>query len=431
MAETVEIILPPSARVSLRWTPQLIESARRQAEAGDLSRAVQICDWLLTDDAVRAALGARVDAVVGLDVEFEPADEDQDVDTDPQIEALSDDWDTSYPEQETAQILTWGLLLGVAPARHEVRTADEAGQSRMLPCPRFWHPGTLAQDRQTEQWTVRDILGQPHVVTPGDGEWLLYRPFGDRRPWSMGLWQTLAMLVLHKCYAVEDWARTSERSSILHVESMIDKDGNLPTGVVQRDDLAAKLAGRGADAVAIMPPGLALKLTQIADNYAVYQERITMINDAIASVIRGGNLTTHTSGGSKAAAETQAANGDAPKRKSDSAILSSFYRTQSIVWWSTWNFGDASGAPWPRWSVPAQTPEVNYFSFANGLQTLTDMGFELNVETLKADYGLTFIESYDPKNAKPDAPAPGFGGKPKASPTDKENGDPDAAADAP
>ena len=73
-----------------------------------------------------------------------------DVENDPQIEALNDDWDTSYPEQETAQILTWGLLLGVAPARHETRLVGD----RLLPCPRFWHPGTLTCDRQTETWQV-------------------------------------------------------------------------------------------------------------------------------------------------------------------------------------------------------------------------------------------------------------------------------------
>jgi hypothetical protein len=420
-------IVEPSVRVFTRWTPQRIEYAEVQAEGGDLGQAVLLCDWLLKDDAVRAALGARVDAVLSLDVSFEPADgkpepaptpvapkpavtkpgelpeappEPEPIpepEPDPIMDAIEEDWDLSYPENELAQVLTWGLLLGVAPWRHE--TVLDLITDRLLPCPRFYHPGTLTQDRQTEIWKVRDIAGVEYIVDAGQGEWGLFTPYGKRRPWASGMCFTLALLVLIKHYARQDWARCSEKSALLVATTMLDKDGQLPAGMDQKVDIVGKLSARGGDAAVAMPAGWELTLLQTADNFGIYQEQIKMINDAIATVIRGGNLTTHTEGGSKAAAETQAETGDAPKRKADGKALSTMLRSQSVVWWAAWNFGVGADAPWPLWNTPNTAPDVNYFSFANGLSTLQEMGFELDVEVLKSDYGLTFIKGFDPGKA--------------------------------
>jgi len=453
-----DVVLAPTARVFTRWTPALIESAIRQSESGDLSAAVRICDWILRDDAVRAAFGARNDAVFALDVTFESADgpekpkqvetapvdpeiaptpgvkpapeakpegkvptkpadkpdpaaEDplaQDAvllepESDPVLEAIDEDWDLSYPEAELSLINIWGLLLGVAPARHETTLDPSTG--RLLPCPKFFYPGTLKQDTRTEVWTVQDINGGVHTIKPGEGEWLLHCPFGTRRPWAGGLWSVLAELVLIKSYARLDWSRTSEKASLLVAEMELDKDGNIPTGYDQKVDVVGKLMSRGGDAAAAMPPGWALKLIETATNPAIFEDQITMINDAIATVIRGGNLTTQTDGGSKAAAETQGDLGDGPKRKADAAKLSTTLRQQSLVWWCAWNFGEEAEAPWPLWMAPTQAPEVNYFSFANGLKTFQDMGFTLDADTLKTDYGMSFISGYDPQKVDRQAAA--------------------------
>lgn len=411
-----ETLVAPTVRVFTKWTPARIEYAKSRAEAGDLSQLVCLCDWILTDDTVRAALGARIDAVLSLDVSFEPANgkpaEGDAASVDPLIEAVERDWPLAYPENELALIQMWGLVLGVAPFRHE--TLIDPITSRLLPNPKFWHPGTLSQDPRTEVWTVRDIDGAQHIVDAGDGEWGLHCPYGTRRPWAQGMVQTLADLILIKAFAWQDWSRASEKSSLLVAEMPLDKDGNVPSAYDQKVDVVGKLATRGGDASVAMPPGWVTKLLQVADSYQIFSEQITMINDAIARVIRGGNLTTQTSGGSKAAAQTQADTGDAPKRKADAKTLSTTMRQQSLVWWGAWNFGESANVPWPLWSSPEAVPEVNYFSFANGLSTFSDMGFELDADVLKSDYGLTFINGYDPAKAKPKAP-PTFGVNPGAT----------------
>jgi hypothetical protein len=461
-ASKSELVLAPSTRVFTRWTPSLIEQAKRMAENGDLSQAVLLCDWLLTDDRVKACYDIRCDGLFALDVSFESAEtkgaanankskdkgdpkgkaqesdkpedtdpkeaddtEDPEVQTvnedpaegDPIIAALDEDWDRSYPESEQVQVLTWGRLLGVAPWRHE--TTLDAQSERLLPCPIFWHPGTLRQDRRTEVWYVRDINGVEHILTPGDGAWGLFTPYGKRRPWSRGDWQALADLVLLKQMARQDWSRTSEKSALLVGEVQMDKDGNIPTGVEQRADFVNKLSQRGGDAVAAMPAGWTLKLLQVADNFSVFQEQVRMLDDAIAIVIRGGNLTSNTQGGSRAAADTQAAMGELPKRRADGKALSTHWREQSLVWWAAWNWGNPQLAPYPLWAAASSATEVDYGSFANGLKTLQEAGFILDVDVLRTDFGLTFVSGFDEgkmerdKQAQANAMAArGFGGPP-------------------
>ena len=402
-----------SPRQFVTWTPALVRAAIRSAEAGQLQMAAACCAWLLQDARIVGALQARVDQLMGLPVQFQSADK---ADPNRYIGDLGDDFSECYPEDELSQILTWGLLLGVTTARH---APDYGTSGRLLPKPKFFSPASLRYDVLLGTWAVEDVNRQLLPVTPNDGTWLLFTPYGKDRPWASGLWYSIALLAVAKSYATQDWAKASEKAAMWVFESTaVDRDGlpSITTTKEQRQQLVDALDARGSDASVALPAGWQLKLLQSADAYHIYLDQINMIDTAISVLIRGGNLTTQVTGGSLAATQAQAETGDGAKVRKDSATLGTFLREQSINWWAEWNFGPGSLAPWPKWEK--KSPKTVDPNTATAISSYTSAGFDVDVDLLRDEYGLDFLVSYE----RP-APAPspvGGGQDPNADPNNPD-----------
>jgi phage gp29-like protein len=394
----------PSARIITTWTPAQIRSAEYAAEQGNLSTAVSICEWLLSDDRVVACLDSRIDALMGLAPTFEPGNGRSAKKVVKALEAGEDWWD-AYPESELRQLLRWGILLGAAPARHEwTERPDHAG--RALPALMFWHPQTLRFDMQLRRWSVRDSNGIEIFFAPGDGEWVLHTPAGSSRPWAQGLWRSLARWVLVKGLAQSDWARHSEKASVLAITAP-DKATK-----EQRREVADDLYARGADTVIALAAGFDIKMVEVvANTKAIYEAQIEAANTAIAIRIRGSNLTTEVAAGSgsKAATESQAKTGDGAKLKADASALATTLNTQSLVWWAEFNFGDRRLAPWPVWPVEPEEDKAQRATMVKtlgeGLTVWDKLGFDIDPKAVTEEFGLAFITGRS-KEREPD-PVPG------------------------
>lgn len=407
--DTSNSIHAPSARIFTEWTPAMLRSAERQAEYGNLSYPVSICEWLLTDDRVCAALDARIEALMGLDVTFEAGKGARAEDAKKALE--EEDWEEAYPESELKQILRWGILLGVAPARHNWQERPDHG-NRILPYPTFWHPQTLTWDPQKREWRVRDDKSVEHVVVPGDGEWILHTPSGQSRPWSSGLWRSLSRWVLMKAFAQTDWARHSEKASVIAITAPEKATKE------QRREVAEDLAGSGADAVVALAAGFDIKLVEVtANTEAIYNAQIKAANDAIAIRIRGSNLTTEVKegSGSKAATEAQARMGDLPKLKADSKGLTNTLKRQSLPWWAEFNYGDQSAAPRPVWPVEPEedksTRATMVKTLGEGLTIWDKLGFDIDPEATQEEFGLSFLSGRSREREPDPVPAPAVGGE--------------------
>jgi hypothetical protein len=324
-------------------------------------------------------------------------------------------------------MLSWGIMLGVAPLRHRWQEVPGHG-GRILPLPAFWHPQHIRKDPISRDWMIKVQAGNTggvteEVLTPGDNEWILHTPYGGHRPWSLGLWRGIARWVLLKYYAMGDWAAASAKGSLLVCVSDVEnaptpKDGFKRTIQAQREQLAQDIYERGRDGVAVLPPGFDLKLLQTAANTeTIYKSQIAMADTAIAIAIRGGNLTTEVQAGSRAAAEAQERLGDDVKRRFDAQSLTTTLHDQSLMPWAGFNYGDPMLAPWP---VYPTGPKRDVMAKANAIATastacekLLELGFEFE------DEGQGFIEEFElngivkpgpngpslPKKIKP-APAP-------------------------
>ncbi len=341
-----KVLFPSRTRTRSDWTFTRLRAAEIQADGGNYSLATQVCDWLLTDDRVAGALSARTEALLGLTPTFEPSGDKRRSNRAVKALEAGEDWFESYPESELEQLHTWGLLLGVAPGRHQWRENEDHGD-RLLPYPEFWYPESLQQDLTTQVWSICDSTNRRHTLTPGDSEWLLHTPFGRNRPHARGLWRSLKNWVLLKRLAMTDLSRLGKKGATAVGES---PDGST---YEQRQELAKAIAESEDDAVIILAAGFKLELLQLtAGSQQVYDAQIKLADLAIAIRIRGGNLSTNvTDSGSRAATDSQQKTGDDAKLKFDAGTLSTTTHDQSLVWWAEFNFGDRGLAPWPVWPV--------------------------------------------------------------------------------
>jgi hypothetical protein len=421
-------IVEPTVRVFTTWTPALIRQAEMAADNGNLRPAANLCDWLLADDRIRAVLDSRVKTLLGLEPQFEKAGDRRRSGRAVKALEVGEDWWVSYPESTSWLLIAWGLLLGIGPAQHAWTSPDGHG-GRIMPSPEFWHPQHLRYDTLLRKWFTRTgDLGTEIEFTPGDGTWVAHMPYGTHRPWSMGLWRGLARWALLKTYAIQDWAKHSEKASLL----VARYDGNQASTKSVRAELASDLNGRGSSAVAVLPDNFDIKLVEsVANTKNLYEAQIYMADKAIAIAVRGGNLTTDTEGGSKAAAEVQERTGDFVNLRFDAETFSSTIHDQSLTWWAEFNFGDSKLAPWPNYPV---APQRNLKQFAESVTAAVEALTAAEARGLDVDRQ-AFIEEFElqefmgpgkkPEPVAPAAPAADSAKPAESKPADEPNTTPD------
>jgi hypothetical protein len=400
----------PAVRTITKWSFELLRAAEHQADMGNMRLAAQACEWLLTDDAIAGALSARVDALLGLVPTFEASGDKRRSNRAVKALEAGEDWWESYPESELDQIHTWGILLGVAPARQNWRANEDHG-GRVLAYPEFWHPETLQFSYQTREWSVQNALGQRITITPGGPEWILHTPYGKSRPWARGLWRSLKNWALLQQLAQQDFSRAGEKSRQLVGTSPEESTRK------QREELANDLMNSGEDAAIILAAGFDLKALQMpAVLPELYSRQIQLAKTAIATRIRGGNLSTEVrgDGGTQAAAKVQRATGDQPKLRWDAQALATTTHDQSLVWWAEFNYGDRRLAPWPVWPVEPEedkrlSAETEEKALAN-LEKAEQLGLEVDRKAFLDAYGIEWAKP----GAKPEPPKPPEGQQPPA-----------------
>jgi hypothetical protein len=406
----------PSVRRFVDWTSDLCKQAEVSADSGSYRSAARLCEWILTDDRVSAALNVRIQALLGLEPTFEASGDKRRSNRAVKALDAGEDWWASYPEPETALILKWGLVLGFAWGQHQWVESDD---KRWLPTPEFWHPYNVSHDnnkRVWKTWVASEGIGgatREVEIEAGDSQWLMHCPFGKHRPHAWGLWHGLWPLVLLKQLARQDWSRASERAGILALTTEHDEAAeqfNAQSRQI-REQLARDIYNRGRNAVAALPPGFDLKLVQtVANTEALFNAQIEMANTAIAIMIRGGNLGTENDGGSRAATESQARTGDLTNLRFDAQSWTTTVHDQSLVWWAKFNYGDPKLAPWPVYPVEPEADigkkaEADSKALAN-VDTAEKLGFDVDRQAFLDEHKLSSWCKPGERPPEPIAPEP-------------------------
>lgn len=389
---SAEIALP-SVRTYRLWTPAQLRQAEANADGGNIRLAVDICDWLLGDGKVRGALDGRINALFGLTPTFERSGDGRRSSRAVKAIEGGEDWLTCFPKAASKQVQYWAILLGLGPAVLRWKRLKEH-DDRDLPILDFYHPQPLAYDWAKRTWLRSLDNGTREPITFGDGVWFGHMPFGEYRPWSLGLWRALAPWVLLKQFARSDWGILGESARKEFLECPKDLDSPAP----QRKELANDIYEMAQGGVGVLPPGYTYKLVETsAGTKDLYEAQIRLADTAIAMTIRAGNLTTQVDGatGSRAAAEVHE-RGDLGNLKDDADAWTDTTHDHSTVYWADSNFGDPGLAPWAIYPTePEEDRKVKAdvaLQALAGVEKAESLGFETDRKAFIEEYRLDYLK---------------------------------------
>lgn len=404
-----QVVREQHTRNLLDWTPNLIRMAERQAESGNLRMATDLWEMVLTDDRVQGVIGALC-SVASLPMTFDPPMEESEVSN--ALGGKRGDWWQLLPEPTQQHFIKWGRGLGVALGYiREWYRHPETGT--MVPDVQTWSTRNLRYDHIHEQWLVRVQGGTEVQVTPGDGTWLLYTPYGARRPASLAPWRGLSRWWLLKRYALHDWANYSERqgNGTEVIEEEFPKASDGLSGIAfqgeegdsekRRKELTADLRRLGRNSKIVLPQGYKYKLVESKANTSeTFEKQKSCADTAFAIALVGQNLSSEVNSGSLAAAEVHSrVEGRVIRDVAES--LSTFSHDQVFPRYTELNWGIGTQVPW---AVYDTTPPEDVKSkaeaqktFAETLEQMRTAGFEVeNAVELGAKLGMTLRKLSDP-----------------------------------
>lgn len=395
----------PQYRSLTEWTPQHIRAALRWTDSGELRLAAELCDALLGDDRIQSAFSTRVGGLLGSPLDFEqsasPGGLRQRKRALKALEA-GEDWWEICPEDELTRLIVWGLLLGVAFAQLRTERSAEHG-GRLIPRLHVWHPRWFRWDHTAQCWFVWTSENRWVRIHPGDGEWVVFTPYGRSRPWAHGLWRGLAVLWLLKVYALRDWGRYSEAHGqpawVITAES---------DDYRRRKELADLFGDLGRNPCIALPKGFSADLVEAtANTWETFDAQLQLANRGFAVAIVGGNLAVEVDRNQQTGANAQTLVRIDYKRR-DAASVSTLTHDQILVWWAAWNFGEGRFAPWPAWNV--EPPEDRHqaantwFTVAKAVTMFRKAGVVIDLQETAERFAIPILGETEPEDdeAEPD-----------------------------
>jgi len=331
-------------QISDGWTPDLVKTAFASAEGGNLLLLADLVETMFTDDRINGVLKTRTHGLLGLPLHFEGGTQEQREELAGPTGGAGGLWDEMIDEAEAAKLAAWGIVLGVGLAQRVPmpRLYGEPQKYRL----ETWSPRWLFYDAMGSSgshWRINTRSGTKPVV-PGV-QWVLYTPYGTKRPWASGEWRALAFPWLLKHFALEDRANHSE------VMGTPTRKGKAPQGATERQRQAFKgqIEALGRNGVLALPEGWDYEIVEATGRtWEIYSEGVSWADAAMTIVLAGQIVTTEGSPGFSSGNVQDQIKGDLIRF--DSKALAKCLSSQFLGPWSYANTGSYS-APLPCWNT--------------------------------------------------------------------------------
>lgn len=366
-----------------------------------------LVETIFTDDRVSGVMSTRTHGLLGLPMEFTGGTKEA-------IMALEGtpeepgEWWQMHDESELAKLVRWGLMGGIGLAQR-IELPRLIGQPHRYRI-ETWSPRWLQYYHTAVNGSHWAVLTQDGLepIAPGDGQWILFMPYGARRPWAEGLYNAIVFDWLLKHFSKEDRANYSE---VLGSPIRVGYTGAGSTEG-QRNKFLSQMRNLGKSGSFTLPKDWDLKLLEATGkSYEIYDGAIKDANEAITIVLAGQVVTTEGTTGFSSGNIHDAIKQDLIRF--DAERLSACLRAQSLEQWAWMNYSSHRAAPWPKWDTakPADTAEQ-----AAGLGALGDAvtkldaalsahGLQVDVDKLVAQYDVPVRKKPEPTTPPPVLPA--------------------------
>lgn len=418
------------------WEFPHVYATRAAVDSGDFFELGMFCEAMHTDGQIDGTLHTRSAGMLALPVMFkgDPFLCDQLGGKDAVIdettgevvrEKIRREWDRILPNKHLASIIQDGILTGVA-----LGVLDDD------PTPGGWRTlrhldiRFLQYQHSTEEWFYQDATRRLKV-TPGDGNWFMFMPYGTSRPWTRGAWNSCAVPFVSRHGSTIDRARwskfladglrcieLSENASERHVAAI--QDGFFNRG------------GWSNSPGIVLPKGYTARIVEsTGKGFEVYCDLEDRASRDIALALTGQVVTTDGGKGFSsgdiwrdvALSLTQAV----------AASLSEAIDAQILDPWSQWLLG-VSGKVQCEYDLRDPSKKIEEAAFQKSLlenaKTLMDLatasGEKVSLKAFLKKSGMD-VEFVDMTPVQPATPAQGQPSMPGAPVVDEEPSE-DAAA---
>ena len=346
---------------------ELVKAALRDLEFGVLHQSALVVDAMTRDDRISGVLLTRVEALPSLPFTMGVPEGEEDS----RFKEVADDaagkFDKMCPNADLVKLHQWGLMLGLGIGQ----LIWEKTESEWTPRLEVWHPSAAWYEQQSNKLFIHTRTGDVEVV-PGDGQWVVYAPYGLKRGWMYGKIRNLYVPWLVRQWGWRDWARKSE------VYGIAIRKAKTPAGADEADKqrFIREVAKIGRETVIRLPQplnkdeaGFDLELLEAeSDGHLVFKDLLAEANSCIAINLLGQNLTTEVKGGAYAAAQVHE-NIRASVLRSDAQNLGLCLQSQLLRPWARVNYGDEELAPLPTW---ATDPPEDKASLGTAMKNIGD-----------------------------------------------------------
>ncbi len=273
------------------------------------------------------------------------------------------EYDVLFPRAETKRVMAWGYTLGVGlgqfvdpsnatyapPEQSEPllatlqpdgtfavqpqdRPRRQVGENR-TPSLLAWDPRWLRWQWWDDTWHLMTAAGEIQI-DPGCGEWLLFTPFGRKRPWEYGAWMSLVLAFIMLRDGVFDRGRHAEMLAPVRV-------GSCPEGTSepQREEFARQIREMQRFPWFVLPPGLKYDVVEAkgaANITATYKDMIDWAEGDVMVRLTGNKVMVEGSPGFSKGDFQQRVTSS--MRQSYARDWSDCARNQGISWWTADNY---------------------------------------------------------------------------------------------
>ena len=177
-----------------------------------------LCDNFLRDEKIFSFLQVRINSLLGSHISIKPADDSE------KAKELQEDIDKNFskmcPINEMAELMRWGLLLGVGISQVKWET-----ESKWMPTLQSWHMkycwynwagnlDNMADKHNNSAPRCLMITTQSEGAIPildEDIQWSVFKPYTNHLPWNRGLVFPLATIYLIRSCLLQWFAKHEER----------------------------------------------------------------------------------------------------------------------------------------------------------------------------------------------------------------------------
>lgn len=318
------------SRPSNEYTVQARKRAIDAASGGILYPMADLTKAALTESGTNSGLvNGLVHTILGLPLTFQGDPE--------QVAALTDtentlgDYGAMFPEGDASKVFKSGIISGLGLGQMIEPDGIRPVGTRHVPRMRAWDIRWLRQQPYDRTWHLMTQTGEIEIH-PGDGEWVLFTPYGEVDPWEDAPWKYLTLAFTLARDAIFDRGRHSQVLAPVRVMR-----ATKPTTKEERRKGLAKLEKMARDNYFMLPEQWLYEVVGQSGQFTdVYAKIVEWARQEVEIGLTGTVVTTEGNQGfSEGSLHFRGA------RERAAFFARAWLRTcreQSLVWWSAENY---------------------------------------------------------------------------------------------